>query len=147
MPYYWGPAGAALAGAPVAMPPSSTVAPNKQREVEEELSSLRSVDEVQGYYIKGTDGDLGHVEEFLIDDQTWSIRYMVIDTKNWLPARKVLIAPEWISSVSWSDALVHVDLTCERIKSSPEYDPLTPVNRGYEEHLHDYYRVERYWLS
>jgi len=75
-------------------------------------------------------------------DQTWSIRYIVIATKNWLPAKEVLIAPEWISLISWSETLVRVDMTCERIKGAPEYDPLTPVNRSYEDHLYAYYGIE-----
>ena len=63
---------------------------------------LRSAKEVMGYYIEATDGDIGHVEDFVVDDDTWEIRYMVVDTKNWWPGKKVLVAPEWIERVSWS---------------------------------------------
>ena len=69
-----------------------------------------------GYYIEAKDGDIRHVEKFLIDDENWTIRYMVVDTRNWLPGKNVLVSPEWISSVSWSDKRVYVDLSREQIK-------------------------------
>ena len=57
---------------------------------------LRSANKVTGYRIGATDGDIGHVEDFIIDDETWEIRYMVVDTQNWWPGKKVLVAPQWI---------------------------------------------------
>jgi hypothetical protein len=58
---------------------------------------LRSANNVAGYYIEATDGEIGHVEDFIIDDETWEIRYMVVDIRNWLPGKKVLIAPRGLS--------------------------------------------------
>jgi len=55
---------------------------------------LRSIREVSGYHIHATDGELGHVEDFVIDDETWAIRYLIVDTRNWLPGKKILIAPQ-----------------------------------------------------
>jgi hypothetical protein len=107
---------------------------------------LRSVKEVTGYHIQATDGEIGHVEGFIIDDETWEIRYMIVDTRNWLPGRKVLVSPTWITSLSWSDRKVIVDLSREVIKESPKFDPSAPVNREYEERLYDYYGRPRYWL-
>ena len=146
VPTYWGPAGTALTGGPAAVPVSTQVPVDEQRELEEQQTNLRSAGEIKNYYIKATDGDIGHVEELIVDDQEWTIRYVVVDTKNWLPARKVLIAPQWIDSISWADATVDIDLTREQIKESPEYDPLTPINRGYEERLYDFYGRSRYWV-
>lgn len=152
VPYYWGRAGASLAvGGPGSLPleshvPDTAKCKSSVATDAEAPTNLRSADEVNGYYIKATDGELGHVEELIVDDQRWAIRYVVVDTKNWLPARKVLLSPEWIDSISWSEATVTIKLTQDQIKKSPEYDPLTPVNRGYEEHLYDYYGQERYWL-
>ena len=57
---------------------------------------LRSSRAVTGYHIQATDGDLGHVEDFIVDDHSWTIRYMVLDTTNWWPGKKVLVAPDWI---------------------------------------------------
>ncbi|PAY16639.1 PRC-barrel domain protein [Rhodopirellula sp. SM50] len=147
VPAYWGPAGVSLAlGGPTGMPMSAHVPNGEQQVVEEELPNLRSAKEIRNYSIEATDGDLGHVEDLIIDDETWAVRYVVVDTKNWLPARKVLISPQWVESVSWSETTVSINMTREEIKNSPEYDPLTPINRGYEEHLYDYYGRERYWL-
>jgi stress response protein YsnF len=106
---------------------------------------LRSVEDVLGYYIQASDGDLGHVEDFLVDDWTWAIRYMIVDTRNWLPGRKVLIAPEWISHLSWAESTVHVGMTREQIRSSPEYDPSRPIDRDEELRLYEYYGRPRYW--
>jgi hypothetical protein len=81
-----------------------------------------------------------------VDDETWTIRYMVIDTRNWWPGKKVLVAPPWITEIDWGEARVHVDMTQTEIKSSPEFDPAAPVNREYEERLFDYYGRPKYWL-
>ncbi|MBN1992021.1 MAG: hypothetical protein JW953_04910 [Anaerolineae bacterium] len=67
------------------------------------------------------------------------INYLVIDTRNWLPGRKVLLAPTWIEAVSWPGRQVYIDLAQETIKNSPEYDPSTPINEVYEERLYDFY--------
>ncbi|HEY5074033.1 MAG TPA: hypothetical protein VII34_05000 [Pyrinomonadaceae bacterium] len=100
-----------------------------------------------GYYIGAKDGDIGHVQDFIIDDQTWAIRYMVIDTINWWPAKKVVIAPQWIERVSWAQSRVYVDLTRESIKQAPEYDATAIVNREYEDSLYDYYGRPKYWAE
>jgi PRC-barrel domain len=83
---------------------------------------LRSCKAVTGYHIHATDGDIGHVSGFLVDDETWAIRYLVIDTSNWWIGHKVLISPTWIDGVHWSDKTVSVDLSRESIKNSPPYD-------------------------
>jgi sporulation protein YlmC with PRC-barrel domain len=106
---------------------------------------LRSVAEVLDYDIQTTDGEIGHVEDFVVDSELWIIRYMVIDTRDWLPGRKVLVAPQWVRDISWPESQVEVDLTRAEIKDSPEYDPSIPVNRGYEERLYDYYGRPKYW--
>ncbi len=115
------------------------------REQEAAGSHLRSAKEVTGYYIEATDGDIGHVEDFVVDDDTWEIRYMVVDTKNWWPGKKVLVAPEWIERVSWADSRVYVDLSREAIKSGPEFDP-DVLNRDYEERLYKHYDRPGYWI-
>ncbi len=106
---------------------------------------LRSANEVEGYHIAAIDGDIGHVEDFLVNDEDWTIRYLVVDTRNVLPGKKVLIAPGWIEAVRWSEGKVHLDLSRESIKQSPQYRPLEPVNREYEIRLYDYYGRPFYW--
>lgn len=105
----------------------------------------RSTNEVTGYYIEATDGDIGHVEDFVIDDENWAIRYMIVDTVNWWPGKKVVITPQWIKEVRWTDSRVYVDLSRDRIRNAPEYDPARLIDRGYEEKLYDYYRSPKYW--
>ena len=106
---------------------------------------LRSTQEVLDYYIHASDGDLGHVDDFIVNDEDWTIRYMVVDTRNWLPGKKVLVATEWITEVNWGESKVYVNLSQEAIKNSPEFDPSEPINRVYEEQLYDYYGRPKYW--
>jgi hypothetical protein len=97
---------------------------------------LRRGRAVQGYHIEASDGAIGHLESFLFEDLTWRLCYAVVDTRNWLPGRKVVIPPDWISSVSWSTARVYFDLTRDAIKSAPPYDPSTEFSPSFERDLH-----------
>lgn len=110
-----------------------------------EKHHLRSADEVMGYHISAEDGEIGHVEDFVVETASWTIRWMIVDTRNWLPGRKVVISPTWIEEVSWPERRVSVDLTREAIKSSPEFDDRAPINRDYEGFVYDYYGRPRYW--
>ena len=69
---------------------------------------------------KATDGTLGHVADFLIDDSTWDVRYLMVDTRNWLPGRKVLVPPSAIEDIDWENRQVRVRLNREELKRSPE---------------------------
>jgi len=106
---------------------------------------LRIAREVRGYNIEGTDAPIGHVEDFIVDDETWEVRYLVIDTSNWWFGKKVLVAPQWASRISWEDKKVYVDLSRAAIQNSPEWDSCAPVNRAYETRLYDYYGRPQYW--
>lgn len=108
---------------------------------------LRSAQEVAGYHIQARDGEIGHVEDFIADSETWNIHYIVVDTQNWLPGRKVLVSPQWIEKISWAERKVHVDLQQETIANSPEYDPDVPLDRAYEARLHDHYGRSKYWQN
>lgn len=107
--------------------------------------TLRSGDAVVGYYVHARDGDMGHVDDFLLDDTSWDVRYLVIDTRNWWPGKKVVIAPEWVKEIDWVQTKVHIDLDRTQIKDAPEFDPHTPLSREYEEHLYQHYRRDPYW--
>jgi hypothetical protein len=120
----------------------------QQKDEEDEQESdphLRSTREVIGYHIQARDGEIGHVEDLIVEDETWFIRYLVIDTRNWLPGRKVLVAPAWAEQISWIHRKVYLDLGRESIKNSPEFDPSIPVNREYEVQLYDFYGRPYYW--
>ncbi|HEX7064255.1 MAG TPA: PRC-barrel domain-containing protein [Bacillales bacterium] len=108
-------------------------------------SHLRSTSEIQDYDIYAKDGNIGHVESFLIDDETWKIRYIIVDTKNWRPGKKVLIAPAWINNVEWREKRVDVSIDKETIERAPEYDPDAPISRAYEEKLYSVYGKSPYW--
>lgn len=107
---------------------------------------LKSIKKVKGHHIQSIDDIFGHVEDFVIENSTWIIRYLVIDTVNWLPSDSVLIAPEWVEKVSWEKRKIVVHLTKEKIKSSPKYVK-GQLNRNYEVQLCDYYGMKKYWLQ
>ncbi|MBM4025681.1 MAG: PRC-barrel domain containing protein [Planctomycetes bacterium] len=108
-------------------------------------SHLRSTREVRGYRIHATDGQIGHVEDFILSDEDWVIRYLVVDTRNWLPGRSVLISPEWVTDIGWEEREVWVDVPKQTIEQSPNYDASAPINREYETRMYDYYGRPRYW--
>ena len=108
---------------------------------------LRSTHDVSGHHIQAADGEIGHVDDFIIDDETWAIRYLIIDTRNWWPGKKVLVSPKWIERVSWSESKVFVNLPRETIKKSPEYTEESLLTRDYETGLHRHYNRKGYWVD
>jgi len=151
-PYYWGgpnlwglasyPAGLTVQREAVTKAEAAQARAGK----ESADSHLRSTDEVKGYHIEATDGEIGHVEDFIVDDGTWAIRYLEVDTRNWWPGKKVLVSPQWVDNVSWPDSKVYVGLSRETIQNSPEYIESMPVTREYEKRLYDHYGRSPYWL-
>ncbi len=107
---------------------------------------LWSVVEIEGYRARSMDGEIGRLEDSIVDDEVWGIRYLVVDAQSLLPGRKVLISPRWISSVSRARAEVHADLGGVEIKEAPAWDPGTPIDREYEIRLHSYYGRPPYWV-
>ncbi len=108
---------------------------------------LRSTNEVSGYHIQASDGEIGHVKDFIIDDETWAIRYLVIETKNWWAGKTVLVSPHWIERVSWNEAKVFVSLSRDVIQQSPEYTEESLLTSDYESKLHRHYNRQEYWLD
>jgi sporulation protein YlmC with PRC-barrel domain len=106
---------------------------------------LRSDKEIRGYHIEGSDEAIGHIQDCIVDDETWKVRYLVVDTSNWWLGKSVLIAPHWASRISWKDRKVFVDLSRQKIKNSPEWNAETAVNRAYETRLYDYYGRPADW--
>ncbi len=100
---------------------------------------LRSTHEVKGYDIHATDGDIGDVEDFIIDDATWKIHFLVVDTGDWFPGKKVLISPDWIKEINWENSEVTVNASVEQVKNSPEYDASKQLSTAYESILKNYY--------
>jgi hypothetical protein len=100
---------------------------------------LRSTHTVTGYHIVSTDGEIGHLQDFLIDSETWGVRYLVIDTSNWWMGKHVLISPYSVKEINWADRQVHLDVTRERVKASPIWNPSEPTEQAYEKRLHGHY--------
>ena len=106
---------------------------------------LRSVRDLRHYTIHATDGEFGHVGDLLVERSSWAIRYIVVETRRRWPGGRVLLAPQWVSYVSWLDRSVHVDLDQETIRTAPPYDPTRPLDRTYEKRLHAHYGRPSYW--
>ena len=100
---------------------------------------LRSVDELIGYRIRTRDGEFGEIEDLILEDDIWAVRYLVIRTRRWLAGQTVLVSPEWEDCVSWQDEELCVDLESEAIGTAPPYDPDLPLVPAYERTLMDHY--------
>jgi hypothetical protein len=81
---------------------------------------FRSTEQLIGYEIRAADGRVGHLEGFIMDDDAWTLPYLVVDTRNWLPGRKVLISRHWVNRFDWVETSAEVSLTTEQIEESPE---------------------------
>jgi hypothetical protein len=145
-PFYWGyiglwgkgpTPGLLAAGAKMETPAPHSDRPNDVH--------LRSANELLRYHVQASDGDMGHVDDFVVDDLTWEIRYIVVQTSHLWFGKKVLVAPRWASRISWEGEAVRIDLTRDAIKHGPEWNASEPINREYEVRLYDYYGRPAYW--
>jgi len=153
-PYYWG--GVGLWGGGLypglLMPgPAGVVATRHPDALDADKAGqdvhLRSCKEVEGYHIHAADGDLGHVQGFLVEQETWAIRFLIVNTSNWWLGHEVLISPQWIHEVSWEERSVYATLTRAEIQAAPAYDPATTIDREHEIGIYDHYRSAGYWTS
>ncbi|MCU1236095.1 MAG: PRC-barrel domain containing protein [Candidatus Solibacter sp.] len=145
-PYYWG--GPYLWGSgysPIALTPPVLDPGDVAKESMD--SHLRSSLEVTGYHIEASDGEIGHLDGFVVDDESWAIRYIEVATRNWWPGKKVLFSPSWIERVSWADSRVYVVLSREAIQNAPIYAESIPITREYENGLYFHYGRPPYWLN
>ena len=127
-PYWYGTPALGLApywgGIGLAPPPADNPVEREVAEMQREQADphLRSAREVIGYYVAASDGDIGHVEDLVIDDTNWMFRDLVIDTRNWLPGRKVMVETDRLRSVDWADRRIALDMSRRDVESSPEFD-------------------------
>jgi uncharacterized protein YrrD len=103
---------------------------------------LRSTKEVIGYDIWASDGAIGHVEDLIVDDQDWIVRYVQVDTKNWLPGKRILLQTMRIDHINWADRVVACMLRRHAIESAPAYDPSKLITPAYEIQLFKHYGTE-----
>ena len=147
---YWGIIGGPGGPASWAHPPGGTLPPGPNPGGDESRRTagdphLRSTREVAGYALQATDDEIGHIKDFVADDDGWAIRYLVVGTGTWIGGKNVLISREWVHRIEWEASKVYVDVTREQVKDSPEYDPSQLLNREGEEQLHGHYARKGYW--
>lgn len=150
---YWGGIAATGAGAGYLIPPrylpKGASRPRKAsppHAARQEDPHLRSAKEVTGYRLEASDGEIGHVEDFLFNDSDWTIRYLIVDTKNWWPGKFVLLAPDWAEEIRWGERVVRVTRPRQEIKDAPEFDPKALFERAHESRLYEYYGLPGYWV-
>jgi uncharacterized protein YrrD len=145
---YWtsgfGPVSNAIA-TPFSLPLRREDVPPRDQDVETDAvpddgdPHLRSVRAVIGYHIAATDGEVGHVEDFLIDDATWRLSFMTVETRNWLPGARVLLPVRLIGEIDWFDKRIKVGCDRAKVKSSPLYDPQMTSDGPFNERSHEYF--------
>ena len=108
---------------------------------------LRSCNVILSYHIHASDGEIGHVQGLLVDEQTWAIRYMIVNTSNWWLGHQVLIAPELIHSCASSGQPSGVNLTQQKVKDAPPYDSAFRVDRMHEVSVYKHYGTMAYWVK
>jgi hypothetical protein len=143
-PYWIEPSLSGVPGPGMVVPAALALADDGEDEPDPE-PHLRSISDVTGYHIQATDGEAGRVADFLVQTEGWVIRYLVVNTRQGLPGRKILVSPAWVAGVDWEEKRLRMDLRRRAIRDSLEFDPAVPVNREYEVRLYDYYGRPRYW--
>ena len=136
-------AGGTLA-APLGVPPlfSSAAIHRSDRTTSEPDAGdphLRSFAEVTGYHIHASDGEIGHVDDFLVDDASWDIRYFLVDTRNWWLGQHVLLAPYAVREITWPDQRIWLNVDRSQVKASPPWDPFKMIDEAYAQGLHRHY--------
>jgi uncharacterized protein YrrD len=123
----------------IMMPPDEVIKGQDEEQQNNHDPNLLSTERVKGYNIKAIDGEIGDIVDFVIDDRTWKIHFMIVDTGNWFPGKKVIISPSWIKAIKWDTSSVIVNASIEDIKNSPEYEPGEQITDSYEANLQNYY--------
>jgi hypothetical protein len=109
------------------------------------MKTLLFANQLHGFKALSTNGDIGHVDEFYFDDQSWKIRYCVIDVGTWLSDRKVLISPAAIGGIDWKNKGLIIKATKDQIQKSPDASTELPIARVLEAQIHKHYGWEYYW--
>jgi hypothetical protein len=143
-PYYWGGPGVwGWGGVPAPVVPTPAPAPPRDLPHEEGHVDvhLRSALEIEGYHIQATDQEIGHVEDFILDNATWTITDLLIDTRNWWPGKKVLLPHALVRTVSWIDRTITVDCSSDQIQEAPEFGADTGLTPEYRHRVQQYYEA------
>ena len=154
-PLWGGPNLSAIPGSmasPLMAPPYLGLGPTDEAEARGDDSTLRGADphlrsvvEVTGYRVHAVDGEIGHIENLMIDDANWSIHYFIVDTRNWWFGKRVLMSPHAVKAIDWFDRHVELNVSRELVKAGPPWDPLVACNDEYAKRLHKHYGWPRSW--
>jgi hypothetical protein len=112
---------------------------------EEAKPMLRNSSHLKGLVIRAMDGDLGTVEDLYFDDQSWTIRYLTVNTGGWLDDRQVLISPISAIRTDWLAQRLDVALAKKQVENSPDINTQLPVSRQHETEYMGYYGYPAYW--
>jgi len=82
---------------------------------------LHKTSYMRGFHLLATDGEIGHVDDFLVDE-SWNVRYLVVDTSNWVGGKSVLISPSMLEKVDSPDKQIKVRMSRSEIARSPSVD-------------------------
>lgn len=110
-----------------------------QIDLDEGDPHLRSIAEVTGYHVRAIGGTIGHIGDVLVETKTWDVRYLIVETSNWWIGQHVLISPHAVTAVNWTDHQITLDLTRDKVKSSPPWDPADMINTKFQRQLHSHY--------
>ena len=144
IPEEFGWLGPMLPGGPAPLPLATINPPIKDTEShlpesESNGRNLHSTRDIVGFHVQSSTEQIGHLEDFVLDDEHWRIRYLVIGTRNLSSGRHILLSPSWISTALWNENRIYVDFRRDSVEQSPAYDPSLPLDREYEIRLYDYY--------
>jgi uncharacterized protein YrrD len=104
-----------------------------------------TANDLRGRRLEATDGLVGKVKDVFFDDESWNIRYLVVDTGTWLDSREVLISPVSITGWDVEEDAITTSLSRSQVEHCPPATTDAPVSRLYEEQLHNHYGWPYYW--
>jgi hypothetical protein len=146
-PYYWAggyyPWGFGIVPGDLVVDPPGDV--ERVEDEEEGDPYLRSLEEVRSYNVEAEDDTFGHVEDLVMASQNWQIRYVVVETRKWLPGETVLLSPEWFSRFDWENKTLGCELTRDTIERIPKLARGMPVTRAFETALFEHFNKPAYW--
>lgn len=140
-PYYWGMGGGPWysSGLIGSVEAATVPAPSDVH--------LRSTQEVTGYAVAAQDDDIGHVTDFLVDDETWRIRCLAVGTRDWWPGKQVLLPLDWVGEISWLDQTVTAEVTQYQIRNAPSWEPDKPFSPAFLGQLARYHARQEFGMQ
>jgi hypothetical protein len=124
---------------------SNKAAQDRNQEENSWEPELQSTRDVIGNIVEALDGPVGCIEDFIVDTDQWKIRYFIVDTQDWWPGKRILVAPQWAHDIKWGTKKIFIKLNREPFKQLQEYSTESMLTREYEIKLHQSCNREGYW--